>query len=488
MPSAIEYVPPTDIDRSHFNSAQNSEFTKRKDAYEQALKYYDGTIDTPFSEVLDDPEYSPEDDDTIINLVKMGCNRTSSFMFPELPRVQTDPASLEDTEEEKWLKEQFLEKNGGLQTLIKWVERGFLAGHTWLWVKPKKPVPRLVLMHPLSVTAFWAADDVSSILWYEQRFFNNGVVFIRDFVIQSDDTWKIYLYKADTVSRMEADKVYDQITSQGGTFSTINYDVVFGDNFTQVGQVAIHRSVIPPILSTPHLPHPDNFYGAGEFSEKNLLDKINLIASVRTRIIRTTADPIDFLTGAGADEIESRGNLLTVANPNAKVTRLSLSSDLLAVNSTLENLIEQFLGIMRVVILKGEAKDLQRVTNAAVRTLFLDALAKNDVLWAAYKDSLSKACRLALEFAYSAKILEIENPKELDVILTMKSPLPTDLSEVANINALALNGKYRSRRTAATKMGDDYAFEIAAMDAEFEEDLEKQEALPDLENGEFERT
>jgi len=134
---------------------------------------------------------------------------------------------------------------------------------------------------------------------------------------------------------------------------------------------------------------------------------------------------------------------------------------------------EVFLGVMRVVILKGEAKDLQRVTNAAVRTLFLDALAKNEVLWAAYSTALEKIFRLALVMAYGNGESTFQgNPIDKPIQISMKSPLPVDLTEIANINALAKD--YRSQHTASVSIGDDPVFETAMVEIERKRNLEHQ--------------
>lgn len=478
MPSAMKYIPPSDKDRSIFSQVLLSEFTKRRDAYIKALSYYDGVVKAPFEVDENDPEYDPDVDNTVINLVKMAVDRTTSFLFPALPDIQTDPDSIEDTLEEIWLRD-FLEVNGGLAMLTKWAMRGFLAGHTFIWVKKGKPYPKMSILHPLSVSVFWKADDISDILWYEQRFYNNGIIYIRDFVKQADDTWMVYLYSGQMGSTSREEVILSQVSSHGDTFAMLNYDNAPYGDFALV-ETARHKSITPPLIGVPHLPHPDNFYGSGEFTEKDLLDKINQIASERTRIIRQNADPVDVVTGSNISEIEGQGNIVAIPNPAAKVSRLQLSSDLHAVNTTLDHLIEQFLGIMRVVILKGEAKDLQRVTNAAVRTLFLDALAKNEVLWAAYKQGLATAMKLALEYAYADGLLAITNPIEIKISLGMKSPLPVDMTEIANTNALAINAGYRSLYTAAISLGDNPKFEKAIIEQEFEEGLKRQQRTMEL--------
>jgi hypothetical protein len=299
-------------------------------------------------------------------------------------------------------------------------------------------------------------------------------VFIRDFVKQDDGTWMVYHYSEKETVQTREDEIYDQLTSHGRTDATYNLDNVgFGHAFKLLDK-ARHNSTIPPILETAHLPDPDEYYGMAEFTNQSLLDMINRVASLRTRIIRENAEPVDVLTGADLDDVEDNDGILTIPSPNAKVTRLSLSSDLNAVTSTLEHLIEIFLGEMRVVILKGEAKDLQRVTNAAVRTLFLDALAKNSVLWAAYSTTLGALFRLALLMGYGNGDIE-ENPLDKSITITMPTPLPVDYSEIANINALAINNGYRSKHSASVAIGDDPKFEEAMIELEHAKSMERQQ-------------
>ena len=472
MPAAVEYVPPTSPDRNTFNFAVNKERTERKRVYDNALKYYLGNPDDPIPPDPENPDYDASIDSATVNLTKMAADRTVSFLFPEMPVIQTDPESVEDTEEEKWLKDVFFPSNGGLASLIKWALRGFLAGHSYIWLKPKKPTPRMVVLQPLSVTVFWRADDVADVLWYEMRYQAAGIPYIRDFVRQSDDTWKIYEYKGVMTENTRAAKVVNQITAQGNSDASINIEMLnFGTTFEKTGELA-HDSEIPPIIDVAHLPHPDDFYGLGEFTQKDLQDIINVVMALRNRIVRENSDPVDVVDG-DIDEIQDEGSIIQIPT-GSKITRLSLDSDLNAINEVINDLMEKFLAVARVVILKGEAKDLQRVTNAAVRTLFLDALAKNAILKSAYGTALAKIAKLALEMAYALGAIK-QNPAELAPVVDFASPLPTDLTEVANINALALNGKYMSKHSAAVAIGLDPAFENKKIEVEREQEMAEQE-------------
>lgn len=474
MPSAISYVPPTDVERNEFNQAVQNERRARKTKWDTALAYYNGNPDQPIPADPDDPDYDPSVDNATINLAKMAGDRTVSFLFPDMPDFQTDPHSVEDTPEETWLKEQFFPKNGGLEKLSLWALRGFLAGHSFLWLKAVKgKVPKLVVLHPLSVTVFWSADDTSEILWYEMRYYAQGKAFIRDFVRQEDDTWIIYEYEGNSQNAERAVKIFEQISAHGNSSAPMNLDnLTFGNHFKRKGRGKKHTSEIPPIVSVAHLPDPDNFYGQGEFTQKDLQDIINKITAVRNRIVRENSDPVDVVDG-DISEIKDGGSIMAIPS-GSKVTRLQLDTDLGAINNVLNDLIEKYLAVSRVVILKGEAKDLQRVTNAAVRTLFLDALAKNTLLRSAYGFALSRLCKLALEMAYANGEFEA-NPENLQVTVKFSSPLPTDMTEVANINSISIANGTMSIHSGTVALGLDPEFENKKKEAERQEAMEQQQ-------------
>lgn len=471
MPSAIQYLPPSDAQRDQLISDVLLERSYRNDAYRTALKYYYGKQPDQLEVTPDQP-----DDNVSVNLVKMTADRTVSFLFPEIPRIELDPGSIEDTPDEVWLKE-FFEVNGGLPFLIKWALRGFLAGHTFIRLKPptaRKEYPTMTLLDPMAVTAYWRADDVAEILWYENRYFVGRDIYVEDYVWMPDaglrGEWHIYTYKGVSVSNVSVPTPHgsgtlhwDDRMGHAPHSSDLYNLYASGVTFTLVptdtgADFAVHGSPIPPIIETAHLPNPDDYYGQNEVSFTDLQDTINRLWSEINQIARLYSDPKDVIIGADVDDVEDGGNILTVPSPAAKVTRLEMKSDLSAAVDTVNKLVEIYLALARVVLLKGEAKDLQRVTNASVRTLFLDALSKNSILQSSYGSTLKKIVRLALQM--------VKRTEDVKPVIRFGSPLPIDLTEIANINAIQAGLGARSARTAATLVGDDPAFEQEAIKAE----------------------
>ena len=466
MPAAERYVPPTDSARDEFSTPTQKERNRRISSYKDAIAYYEGGHPEQLEVQLDEPNYNTE-----INMVRTTADRTASFLFPDIPRFELDPESIKDTPDETWLRE-FIDANGGHNFLIKWALRGFLSGHTFIWVRPAKPYPRLTLLDPVAVTVFWKADDVANVLWYENRYRVGGTVFVVDFVRQEGDTWTIFKYKDTGVPK--DDNVQDTYRTGIGNKDSEMVSEFFPNGSTwEVLSESAHTHVIPPIIATAHLPHPDDYYGMSEFGQKSLQDIINRLWSEINRLAHENSDPVDVVIGAEAHDIDTADNILTIASKDARVQRLEMKGDLSAAVSTVEKLIDTYLSIARVVILKGEAKDFQRVTNAAVRTLFLDALSKNKQLQESYGNSLKLITRLALLMGVSGK--------ETSPTIKWAEALPIDLTEVANINALAVNAKYMSRRTAATRLQLDFNFELHNMEEEADNALfiEEETATPD---------
>lgn len=459
MPSVSQYVPPTKTERGEFSGFVNIETDIRRLNYQTALRYFLGQQDAPDEETIDA---------TYINMVKMTAERTSSFLFPQLPKFETDPASVEPTKEEAFIRQTFM-VNGGLPLLVKMAERGFLAGHCFVYVKPKaarlkgsnKLFPKINLLDPISVNVYWKADDVADVVWYEQRYFVGKTAFIKDYVNRGD-YWQVYTYasKADNIDMNE--NMVQVMTTHGIPDTGFGILPTFGGQWEVAGKAEDHRTNVPPIIEWAHLPHPNDYFGLTEFgSLKGLQDSINSIASERMRIIRQHAEPVDIVTGAEAGEVNSDGSTIVIPNANARVTRLEQKGDMTAMTGVLDKLVETYLSISRVVLLKGEAKDLQRVTNASVRTLFIDALAKNSVLQGSYGAGLADISKLVLLMGYEDKKLAA-SPADIDVQIKFAMALPQDMTEIVNVNTIAINDGYMSERTAATNLGLDFAFEKAA--------------------------
>jgi hypothetical protein len=461
MPSALNYVPPTDKDRHNLWVQANMERERRRAQYQLNLSYYRGDHPKTVPVEYDDRGKVIMDDNVIINLIKTAADRTSTFVMPTLPVVRTDLDRVERNEWDLYL-EKFIREKMNLHFLTKWVLRGSLAGHTFLQVSDVDGEPHVTLLDPVSVAAYWRADDVADVIWYEMLFYIGGILHVRDYY-KVDTGWSIDTYKAkgepsnNTLASVLFPDPQSNISKTYSTAATF-------PSFEKISSV-VFTMKDSPVLSVPHLPDPDNYYGHSDFGQMNLQDAINRLASIRNQIARESSAPVDFIAGADPKTVSYDGGVFSSPNPDAKVVRLETKGDLAGLTNALESLVSQLLAQLRVVLLKGDAKDLQRVTNASVRTLFLDALAKNEILRDTYLRAIKAACRVALAIGYKhGKVPMFPNDREIYV--SMDTPLPVDKTENANVVALGIAGGYMSRRSGAELMGLNWQFEQANIEGE----------------------
>lgn len=420
MPKVTGYYPPNSPDRNKLYLDVSKELRYREKGYNDALKYYLGnhTVENV--------------GDIIINLVKVTADRTIQFLFPRVPSFELDTTEFGNTPAEDYLANTF-EANGGLAFLVKLSTLGFLTGHNFVRVDSPKDskyitYPRFVMVDPLTVTVYWNETNIREVVWYEVKYTSDGEDYIEDIVYIQEDLWYIVTW-----------------TGAGQYIGTEE-----------------HRSPLPPIIEWAHYPSLDTYYGVSEFGQKNLQDKINRIANTLYKISLGHAEPKDLLIGANVEEIDEykAGNLYVIdtTNPNAKIERLEIKGDMAGISDVLDRLIEVYLNVVRVILLKGEPTDLQRVTNAAVRTLFLDALAKREILIATYNEGIKDMAKLILLMGYKQGVLN-SNMFDSEIRVDFHAPLPIDLSEVVNQNALALGGGYLSKASASSRMGLDWKLE-----------------------------
>jgi hypothetical protein len=461
VPAIDKYYPPNAQERLAFNSRLTTERHQRQAEYRESLRYYEGDHPEPLEPFRSDDE---PDDNVRVNLIKQACDRTASFLFSDYPQVRlsSDPG---ETEEEEFIR-KFFKSNNALSMFTKWAMRGFLAGHTFIRIHPPRSFekyPRLSLLPPASVTTFWRIDDPSDVVWYEQRYYSGEHIIVRDFVPDyPNKRWLILTYKSQ--DRRQNSFGLSVETAHGFEWNYQSEYELYSDTarFEDTPERLIHTSVIPPLLETPHLPDPNNYYGKPEVDEDNkrLQNNVNRLWSLINRTARTNASPTDVVTGTDIEEIQTGDDIFVFPNPETKITRLEMRSDLRALSDTADKLSATLLANMRVVILKGEAKDLQRVTNAAVRTLFIDMLAKNRVLQSNYESTLVAMVKLALSMTKHTKDYEPE--------IIWPNPLPTDMTEEANINALALAGGYMSLSGAAERLDRNWTEEREQIEREKE--------------------
>lgn len=441
MPSIMAYVDPNDVQRQGILGFMDDETRKRKEEYEKGWRYYKGDQPHQLEKLEDEP-----DDNVVINVFQQSVDRTLSFLFPAMPELELDPDASAKTDDERWLEEAWI-ANGGISALYDMGMFGLLSGNTFVRVMPADeqltghPYPQIVPLDPLTITPYWRTDDIRRVVWYEVKWqvqidINKVIYYILDFVNRDGDGWEIIQY----------------INEVGG-----------GTGWKVVTSERWPKERYSPVVQSKHLPQAGSFYGMAETGYLPLNDKINLVSSETNRIIRYHASPKTVATGTKADDIipTESNELWAIENENAKIYNLEMKTDLESSRRHALELRNAFLAQSRVVILQGEVKDFQRVTNAGVRTVFIDMLSKNIILRWHYGKLIQEISRRLL-------ILGGKGNRVPDVL--HQDPLPVDDTERVNIAVLERSMNIVDRETIAKKRG--YDWETVTKHLEKEQSME----------------
>lgn len=450
MPAVTYYVDPNDKLRTNVWTIDN-ELNIRTDAFKKARKYYDGKH-KPHLDIKD----NEPDDNTVINVVKEAVDRTVTFLFPAMPKLELMPSETEETPDEEWLRDVW-EANGGIALLHEIGLTGALSGHNFVRIMPPDgedhDYPRIGILDPTQVTAYWYAPDKKKVVWYEVKWAIDKTDYVIDFI----NTKYMNASEADIVRSfmpVSEDNLVPELTQ----WMIVEYSKQSGQRW-EIRAVDTWPAPFAPIVSWPHMPTPGAYYGTGECTHMELNDNINLIASQINRIIRYHASPKTVGTGIAAGKLDQVGEdtFWTTPNENAKIFNLEMKSDLGSTRDHLQYLKDEYLSQSRVVILKGDVKDFQRVTNAGVRTVFIDMLSKNIILRWLYGVGIQQISR---------RLMFVAGKPVLTPDVVHADPLPVDSVEEVNNYAIERNMGVVSRQTVSSKRGYNWTDEYQKMQQE----------------------
>lgn len=434
MPAAVVYRP----ENRDLREAATRELEARRRSCAAAWKYYDGKH--PRHLKIDKKGI---DDNVVINLCKQIVDRTVSFLVPKFPALELD--ELKDTAQEEWLRLAW-EANEGGELLADMAMTGCLNGHVFARVmEPEEgSYPRIVNLDPANVLVFWRADDFKTVLWYEVHW-SMGETMYRQDIVDLDGAWEI------------------------STWRSQNYG---NSTWNPVGETVEWNYPLSPIYDWQHGRRPHSRYGVGEITNPQLNDSVNKVTSDNRRIVRHHAGPKTVGTGFEADQLTATAieNFWTIEDKDAKVYNLEMKSNLEASEGLAARLRQEFMAEARIVTLKGEVSDFQRVTNLALRALFFDQLNKNDELQRVYGKGIreiSKRLRMvsgAEDFTSNVKVV-------------FADPLPIDPMEQVNVLKTEKELGTISKQTIAEERGRNWQQELQRMDEEGDDETKLIESI-----------
>lgn len=449
MPEALAYIPPGDLKRANTFAAAatgNEEKRTRRERFIAVRDRYKGK----YERYLDVKPGEP-DDNIKINNVKIVIDRTSSMLFPAVPKFELAPDQPVKTDEENWLDDLWSEA-GGVLKLTTMFHNGAFGGQVYVAIK--KPLagfdmPRIVNLDPLTMQTYWYPGDPEQVMWHEQYWSAGGMEYVNDYVRNPDTgLWNILMYRREA----------------GGLWPDAPY------------RNEPWESIYGPIISWPHLPNANEFYGANEADNVALADSVNLTLSEAKRINRYHASPktialgipepdeinetaIDGLWSTAASKTEADIYNLEMAAPGQHFTE-----------ALLQRILDGYMAENRAVILRGDIKDFQRVTNPGIRTVFMDALSKNSLLQETYGRALQQ---ISLSAAFLAK-----RPLSAKPRIVWPDPLPTDEESAVNVAKTELEMGIVSKSQVAAQRGYNFK-EVQKLLAEQEPDEPEPTNMPE---------
>jgi hypothetical protein len=437
MPSATQYFRLDDKLRENYYLRGKAERERRAEQIKRNREYYQGEQDR----FLESKQGEP-DDNIVFNLIAMSVDRAVAFLFPGLPKFEQKPVQPEETDDERWIREVF-EYNGGLNFLHEVATSGSIAGHNYVRVIPPitgEAYPRLINIDPSNIITFWREDDRDTVLWHEIYWQEDSV----EDVLGGHPNMRLLPLGEEHI--LEFINIIDKEDVEVSFWLIRHWSRQANSELWELLSEEVWDRPVGPIIQWKHLPNPHSFYGRADTGSIDLQNGINLLLSEQMRINRYHSSPKTILIGVdAADVMETQiSGLWAISDPNAKAENLEMRTELQASRALTEFLYNSFLSSQRTVILTGQIADFQRVTNAGVRTVYMDMLSKNESLLGLYVPAIRRIAHVA----GLAVDREDINPEVI-----IRDPLPRDMVEEMTVLEKQISFPVMSLETAAGQIG-----------------------------------
>lgn len=292
------------VSQSLLDALANDE-QKRRRRIHDAWEAYHGDHD-PSLAVRD----GETDDNVTVNLSRLVVDAGVDALYGQAPQWTTGD-DAHDAAVDAWHSRRRTQTGATspfLLTLQKLALNGAVTGHPFVkWsVRKDDPTPRLRVLDPANVTAYWEEDDHEA----------------------------VYAYKIEwaTVNQHGKPAVRRQMIERDGDAWTIRDEERVG-GYGKWTVLRTEQWPYPwaPIAGTQNLPCPNEHYGLADLEDDHLALQaaVNYSASNINRIIRLYAHPRDVGYGFTAGELQmAPGQMLTLPSPSARIDTLPMASDL----------------------------------------------------------------------------------------------------------------------------------------------------------------
>lgn len=357
-----------------------------------AWEAYRGDLPDPLKVAMGDP-----DDNIKLNLARPVVNAGLHFLFGRDVRLTV----AGDEAAQTWLDAAW-RMNRQATTLLNLGKNGALCGHAFVRIVPDSPLtapyPRLVVLDPANVAAFWEADDIENIFAYTIEFPD-----------VDRRTGRPLTRRTEIARDGAAWTITDKVAAAGGRWQV-------------VGTPAAWPYPWPPIVHCQNMPCPNEFWGEADLDEDVIAVNraINTAMSNANRAVRIHAHPWPVGKGLRAEEVDRSLNaLILLQNPNASLDLLQAQGVGAADFELYRHLKEALHAIAETPeIATGRLDNIGQLSGLALQILYGPLLAKTQTKRRTYGDMLQALCARLLELGgYGAGA---------EVTVGWSDPLPKD--------------------------------------------------------------
>ena len=402
----------------------------RAERMARAWRFYHG--DHPASLATRSAEQS---DNQVVNLSRLVVDAGVDALYGQEPEWATGDDTL-DAAVAAWTRRRRTGTGQSapfLATLRRFALNGAVTGHAWRkWSTGDMRLglpPRLRVLDPANVTAFWDEDDHETVYAY-----------------------KVAWSTIDTKGRpVERRQMIERATDASWTIRDEQREA--GRRWQQIGPTITWPYAWPPISGCQNLPCPNEYWGIADLERDHLdlQEGINYSASNIAKIIRLYAHPRDVGYGFTAGELHAApGEMILIANERAKIETLPMASDLSSSLDFFATLREAMHATSRTPeVAVGKLQDVGAMSGVALGILWGPLVRKTEAKRLTYGPNVEDAIAEYLVLTgHAADVAQVE------VETTWPEIVPSD--PVAERQAALMDEQLgASRRTILAMLGYD---------------------------------
>jgi hypothetical protein len=419
MPALAE-IQMIDLDKN--SELAKTEYLARRLEIEKRVRYYDGDHK---KWIVDAETNAPVAENVTVNVSGKVVDQTVSMLMGKSPKIATGDETIDA------LIEEIADANLDDVFYHDLAEAGALAGHVFVKFSPdEEKKVRWILQDAALVTVYWPPSDGKRAIGYKIEWSEGKTDYRQDILFQAERmSWIILDLKKEGTGKWERTK-----------------------------EDTIWPYIFPPIVDWQNLPNYKSYYGKSDLKLVEMNDSINFSASNINLILKYHAHPKTIATGVSAEKITETAvdGLWTVENEAAKIYNLEMQSDLASSMNYLEFLRAEFFSEQRAVDVASMKDRIGQLTNFGLRTLFLDALAKNSTKQLLYGYGLK-------ELIYRSLVI-LSVPVDAKAInVTFYDPMPENKTETAQEAKTENEAGFISHQTGSEMLGHDWETEKARL-------------------------